>query len=241
MKYYKMINNNTIEGVISSDNFIYYQPISDCFLQCNEQKGEYISYNGNRYRCAWMSPIKVQLPYIEITLLEITEGEYQIYQQAIENNETIVIEEEEEEEIIEEPDEPDISIEFIRSSKIQEMSRICRKTIESGFDLELRGETKHFSLATQDQLNLMSLGAMAQTQSLIPYHADGEECDFYTAEEINEIIDTANAFKIYHTTYYNALKGYINSLETIEDIAAVTYGMEIPEEYQTNVLKALEA
>ena len=118
---------------------------------------------------------------------------------------------------------------------------MCRNTIEAGFDLELRGETKHFSLATQDQLNLMSLNVMAQTQSLIPYHADGEECDFYTAEEINEIIDTANAFKIYHTTYYNALKGYINSLETIEDIAAVTYGMEIPEEYQTNVLKALEA
>jgi hypothetical protein len=87
----------------------------------------------------------------------------------------------------------------------------------------------------------MSLGVMAQTETLIPYHADGEECDFYTVEEINEIIDTANAFKIYHTTYYNALKGYINSLETIEDIAAVTYGMEIPEEYQTNVLKALEA
>ena len=78
--------------------------------------------------------------------------------------------------------------------------------------------------------------------SLLPRKISfGEECDFYTAEEINEIIDTANAFKIYHTTYYNALKGYINSLEIIEDIAAVTYGMEIPEEYQTNVLKALEA
>jgi hypothetical protein len=41
------------------------------------------------------------------------------------------------------------------------MSYICRTTIESGIDLEMRGEIKHFSLTTQDQLNLMSLSAMA--------------------------------------------------------------------------------
>ena len=35
------------------------------------------------------------------------------------------------------------------------MSAICRETIENGFDLELRGEEHHFSLDTQDQLNLM--------------------------------------------------------------------------------------
>ena len=239
MKYYKMINNNTIEGVISSDNFIYYQPISDCFLQCDEQKGEYISYNGNRYRCAWMSPIKVQLPYIEITLLEITQDEYQIYYQAIENNEPIVIEEEEEE-IIEEPDEPDISVEFIRSSKLAEMSRACRLTIEAGFDFNLHGETKHFSLTTQDQLNLMNLSTIAQTQQLIPYHADGEVCEFYTSDEINAIIAQATAFKNYQIAYHNALKVYINALETIEDIAAITYGTPIPDEYKSDVLKILE-
>jgi hypothetical protein len=120
------------------------------------------------------------------------------------------------------------------------MSYACRTTIEAGFDLELRGETKHFSLDTQDQLNLISLSAMAQTQSLIPYHADGEECTFYTSEEINEIVETATAFKIYHTTYYNALKTYINALGTIEEIAAITYGVEIPDEYKSDVLKVLE-
>ena len=85
----------------------------------------------------------------------------------------------------------------------------------------------------------MSLSIMAQTQSTVPYHADGEECIFYTAEEINQIVNAANAHKIYHTTYYNALKIYINALETIEDIAAIEYGVEIPEEYQTDVLKSL--
>lgn len=162
--------------------------------------------------------------------------------QAINNNETIIKDEDNteppnynEEQII--PD--DGTLEFIRSSKISEMSLQCRRTIEAGVDVELRMETKHFSMDTQDQLNLMSLGVMAQTQELIPYHADGETCIFYTADEINQIVAAATAHKVYHTTYYNALKNYINSLSTIEEIAAITYGTPIPDEYQSEVLKVI--
>lgn len=74
----------------------------------------------------------------------------------------------------------------------------------------------------------------------IPYHADGQICRFYTAAEINQIVSAATQFKIYQTTYYNALKNYINSLDTIEEIAAITYGTSLPEEYKSEVLKALE-
>jgi len=73
-------------------------------------------------------------------------------------------------------------LEFVRSSKISIMSNACHKTIEQGFDLELRGETKHFSLDTQDQLNLMSLSTLDSYS--IPYHADGEEVVFYSPNEI---------------------------------------------------------
>jgi hypothetical protein len=86
----------------------------------------------------------------------------------------------------------------------------------------------------------MSLNVIAQTQNIIPYHCDGETCIFYSAEEINQIIAAATAHKIYHTTYYNALKSYINSLETIEDIAAITYGTPIPDEYKSEVLKVID-
>ena len=243
MKYYKIIMNNSFIGITNSGSFIRESETNHRLFYADELCGQYMEYNRTLYRDYWMIPTISNRKYLQANITEITEEEYNTYITAINNNEEIIIDDGpvDEQPIIVTEIEPDISVEFIRSSKIQEMSRMCRNTIEAGFDLELRGETKHFSLATQDQLNLMSLGVMAQTQSLIPYHADEEECDFYTTEEINEIIDTANAFKIYHTTYYNALKGYINSLETIEDIAAVTYGMDIPEEYQTNVLKALEA
>lgn len=244
MRYFKIIVNNVIIGVITSNDFMRYLPITDCFIRANEQSGEYATYKGKFYRSGWMVPIQQQADYIEAEIINITEEEYNIYQEAFTVHETIAIEEaeEEEEDFADDPYvDPigEISIQFIRDTKLMELSRECRRTIEAGFDLELRGEIKHFSLDTQDQLNLMSLGLMAQTQSLIPYHADGEECVFYTNEEINEIVDTANAFKIYHTTYYNSLKVYVNALDTLEAISAVEYGDEIPEQYQTDVLKAL--
>jgi hypothetical protein len=86
----------------------------------------------------------------------------------------------------------------------------------------------------------MSLSAIAQTEQLIPYHADGETCEFYTAAEINEIIAAATLLKNYNIAYYNSLKAYINSLETMENISTVTYGTQIPDEYKSDVLKVLE-
>ena len=120
------------------------------------------------------------------------------------------------------------------------MNYSCRATIEAGFDLIIRGETAHFSLTTQDQLNLMNLNLMAQTEELIPYHADGEECIFYTADEINQIVAAAASFKNYQLAYYNALKTYINELDTIEAIATIEYGTPIPDEYKSDVLRVLE-
>ena len=241
MKYYKLIDDNKIVGAVSSNDFIRYSPIVDCFLRGSEETGEYISFQNKLYRATWMCPIQVIQDYTLIETIEITEEEYAIIIAAYQSNQTI------EEDTTEEPEEHETidpimqdTLEFIRSSKILEMSQACRHTIEEGFDLEIRGETHHFSLTIQDQLNLMSLSSMTQTNSLIPYHADGEETAFYTAEEINQIINAAADYKSYQTTYYNSLKTYINTLDTIEAIAAITYGTPIPDEYKSDVLKVLE-
>ena len=242
MKYYKLVQNDNIIGIACSDDFIAFSPVIESFLRSDERRGEYISWHGNLYRDTWMAPVQFQVAFIQVDVREISLEDYEIYKHAFDINDIIINESDDEDEtqneVIEEPD--DDSLEFVRNSKLAEMSRTCRMTIEAGFDLQLRDETHHFSLDTQDQLNLISLSAMAATQELIPYHADGESCIFYTSEEISQIVETATAFKIYHTTYYNALKGYINALETIEEIAAIEYGIAIPEEYKSDVLKALE-
>ena len=243
MKYYKLISGQTFVGIANSSNFLAQNPISKWLLAADEVTGQYVSCNNQLYRDYWMCALNEdsQIPFTNVDIIEINKEEYDIYSEAIEKNEEIIVPDTTYTDVNtvveEEVDSP--SVEFVRSSKLNEMSYACRTTIEAGFDLELRGEIHHFSLDTQDQLNLISLSAMAQTQSLIPYHADGEACIFYTNEEIEQIVETATAFKIYHTTYYNALKGYINALNSIEDISAVEYGIEIPEEYQSDVLKAI--
>lgn len=242
MKYFKILVNDKVIGAISSDDFIFRRR-SGGFGNTNEQYAQLAIYKDGFYRASWMLPMDYEFIYTEASILSISEEEYNAFKHAEESDQEIEnnIEEEQEEEqpIWVNPVEQE-TIEYLREAKLREMSYICRTTIEAGFDLELRGEAHHFSLDTQDQLNLISLSAMAQTQSMIPYHADGESCIFYSAEEINEIVATATSFKIYHTTYYNALKAYINSLDTIEAISAITYGIEIPEEYKTDVLRFLE-
>ena len=243
MKYYKLLTNNEFIGVVDSSNFVRENPNNGWLLTSNENLGQFISLDNKLYRDYWMQPIVNNHNRFEtVTVTEITAEEYDSLKVAIDNNETIIIDDDDEEEpiVIPEDDDPDITLEFIRSSKINAMSYACRITIEAGFDLDLRGETHHFSLSIQDQLNLMSLSMMVQTQELIPYHADGEESTFYTAEEVKQIIDAAATFKNYHLAYYNALKAYINDLDTIEAIAAIEYGTPIPDEYKSDVLMVLE-
>ena len=243
MNYFKIIANGAFIGAVTSYNF--FIEVNNKLRSSNDVLGQFVEYEGLLYRDAWMAPIPNNLrTFINATISQITKEEYIAFINAQHSNETVIIDDEEQEEPVMPPEEaqtvPDVMLEYVRESKLLEMSRACRTIIEAGIDIKLRGETKHFSLDTQDQLNLISLSAMAQTQSLIPYHADGEECTFYTSEEINEIVETATAYKIYHTTYYNALKTYINALGTIEEIAAITYGVEIPDEYKSDVLKVLE-
>lgn len=244
MKYYKLISGQTFIGIANSNDFVAQNPINHWLLTANEITGQYVECNNVLYRDYWMSAVNnTNLPeFTYVNIQEIDHDEYSIYEQAIEKNEEIIVPDPHHSDMDpippdEEVEEP--SVEFIRSSKLSEMSYECRKAIENGIDIEVKGEKRHFSFTTQDQLNLMSLSTMAQTSDIIPYHADGEQCIYYTAAEINTIIAAMNKYKIYHTTYYNALKAYINSLETIEEISAITYGTPIPDEYKTEVLKVI--
>ena len=242
MVYYKIIMNAQIIGVSTSNQCYCFQAKHSMLKRTIASNAEYLECLDTLYHAWWMEPIKTNLYQYQIAdIIEITEQEYNILAPI---SEPIPIEEDDdipEEPVVESIDPvEEITIEYVRSSKLQEMSRICRTTIETGFDLIIRGETHHFSLTTQDQLNLMNLNVMAQTQDLIPYHADGEECVFYTPEEIKEIIAAATNFKNYQIAYHNALKAYINALDTIEAIAAIEYGTPIPDEYKSDVLRVLE-
>ena len=135
------------------------------------------------------------------------------------------------------------TIDYVKTAKIDEMNHLCNKVIENGVDVLLSdGKVYHFSLTTQDQLNLITLQSMiAAGETSIPYHADGELCRYYSIEDIRKVMDTATAYTTFHVTYFNSLKVFINSLDDIAAISAVQYGMDIPIEYQSDILQALYA
>lgn len=131
-------------------------------------------------------------------------------------------------------------IETIRNIKLKEISDACNYTIISGIDIEFNKEKVHFNLSIEDQSNINNLFRVVELGGTeFPYQSDGGECRIYTATEIAQIYIASQTLITTQTTYHNALKQYVQSLSSIDDIDAVTYGMELPEPYLTSVNKKL--
>jgi hypothetical protein len=242
MKYYKLLKNNSIIGVSTSLNFLKLQKKHSLLIPATIDEVEYIISNGNLYRDVWMKkPASSKIYYEQVSIILIAEEEYNLLSATLKTEQEIFVEEENFE--IEEPIllESNPTFDYIQKVKLLEMKSICNKTIINGFNIILSdGQNSHFSLQITDQLNISKLNERAQKgENNLPYHADGELCRFYSAKDIMAINRKMEDFIEYHTTYYNSLKNYINSLENEENIAQVTYGMDIPLEYQSEVFKNL--
>lgn len=57
---------------------------------------------------------------------------------------------------------------------------------------------------------------MIQIKKELEYHADGQPCRYYTAEDMQIITSTAMAYVSYHTTYCNAVNMWIAGCETAD-------------------------
>ena len=133
-------------------------------------------------------------------------------------------------------------IEITKNLKLKEISEACNYTIVSGVDIEFNEETVHFNLSIEDQSNINNLFRVVELGGTeFPYQSDGGECRIYTATEIAQIYIASQTLITTQTTYHNALKQYVQSLSSVEDITAVTYGMELPEPYLTSVNEKLAA
>lgn len=244
MNFYKLINGKDFVGIATQYDFVTFQKKHSVLLACDVKEAQYIQCNNQYYRDNWMLPPTASfIPYITVGVIEISEEEYNTLQAAIDIDGEISVDEKPEEiydDLYIEPLE-EITMDYVKNQKIKEIRNMCNKLITDGFDITLSdGKNHHFSLTTQDQLNLTTLSAMvASGAETIPYHADEETCKFFSAEDVQKIIQAAMDFKTFHITYHNALKAYIDSLVLMDDIEKVSYGMEIPEEYQSDVLKVI--
>ncbi|MBQ9611556.1 MAG: acyl carrier protein [Lachnospiraceae bacterium] len=131
-----------------------------------------------------------------------------------------------------------LSIEAFRGLKKKEVSAACHASIIAGVDVDLSIGTEHFSLAETDQLNLFGKQAQLATGATrLEYHQDGEECKYYSAEDMAGIIQSAMYFVSFQTTYCNSMYTWLEACTKASEMADIVYGSEIPEEYQSEVLK----
>lgn len=107
------------------------------------------------------------------------------------------------------------------AKKLDELSVDCHDTIELGVDYN----GSHYSLTEQDQTNILAWGNRASMGKSVPYHADGEFCRPYTAEEFSGLVDAAVGHIAHNTTYCNMLMNYTKTLTDISEINAIKYGV----------------
>lgn len=124
-------------------------------------------------------------------------------------------------------------------AKRREVSTACEQVIYKGVSVVLLdGNTEHYSLTEHDQLNLFGKQAQLATGAeQLEYHADGQLCKYYSAADMQSIIQAAMFHVSYHTTYCNALNMWIAGCQEAEECQGIFYGADVPEEYQSEVLQ----
>lgn len=128
-----------------------------------------------------------------------------------------------------------------KQAKISALSGICKNKIISGFSIELSdGKVDNFKLTAEDQLNLMQIeNQLINGESYFVYHATNQPCRIYEKEDMQKIIRAFRKHVLYHTTYFNAAKQYVNALTDIEKVNFFSYGTDISESIEDPVLKRI--
>lgn len=128
-------------------------------------------------------------------------------------------------------------VEQVRQAKLQEVGMACTAAIYAGVDVG----GSHYSLTEHDQTELM---AQAQTvkegAAAVPYHADGELCRMYPAEEFAALAQAATAHVFWHRTYCNHLNAWIRRAG-LEELTGISYGAALPEDLAASMEAIISA
>ena len=119
------------------------------------------------------------------------------------------------------------------NDKLSSLSNSCNEIITNGAEITLTdGSKKTFSYSIEDQANVSEMfNAIVMGATSYPYHANGEGCKMYSAEDIVKIYSALTALKTSQVTYYNQLREYAKTLEFVPDIQSIVYGQELTGTY----------
>ena len=139
------------------------------------------------------------------------------------------------------PSEPHIkTIDDAKKEKISKLNELCYKNIIDGIDVEIDGSVEHSSYSEEDQINIKELFDLTYSKNCnVWYHADGATCKEYTSDQFIQVYSAEVSNKMHHTTYFNQLKLFTESLTTIEEVNKVEYNQLLTGVYLETYNKAL--
>lgn len=242
MRYYKVIKDKII-GTATEKDLRCMQPKHNILIACPPDLAEFIQVGDQLYKAQWMVPKGTNVPFSFAEVIGISDKEYEL----LNTGEQVPAPEPDRDSQTAAEDLPaadpivEITAEYVRTKKIRSLSLDCSDAIADGIDVCLEGNKwYHFDLEAHDQQNLLSAKLKAVTgDDFIPLHAAGVQDQYYTADQVLQVVEKAEKHIQFHQAYYNSLKNWLNSMTDIAVIDAVKYGDEIPRQYQSDVLKTL--
>ena len=211
--YYKILKNNLIIDVVKNPYFTRFLSYGHIAFTDKFSAQGIVGSNGSTV----YSFKPVDIPGVTVaTIEEINEMEFNRLQSLLNSDQELCADE--------------TVLTQTRKEVLKNLSNICKNKIKKGFSVNLSdGNTYSFSLTTEDQLNLISIESqlnLSDNKSFI-YHANGQPCRSFSRNDMLLIIKAFRHHVLYHTTYFNVAKQYINKLNNIEKIKSFAYDTDL--------------
>lgn len=219
---YKIIQNNKIVDVVEYPQFVSFL-ISGHIAMTDKTSADGIVGSDNKT----IYSFKSQSSYPVVTIEEVSVDELKRLKSLLSSGQELTA---------------DIRIlDKARRSALQRLSSQCKANISAGFSLTLSdGKSYNFKLTTEDQLNLMSIeGQLNAGAETVIYHATSQPCRIFSRDDMLKVIKAFRHHITYHTTYFNAVKQYINSLTDMEKIKKFSYGTDVSVIVKDRVVKKI--
>ena len=205
---YKIIFNNKVIDVVTTPHFIKFLSNGQVLLTDKSSANGIVGSNNTLYSFEAVTRPNIQI----VTIEAISKDEFSRLNSLLNSDEEIIANEK--------------YLAKCKQVSLAKLSKICNNKITTGFDIKLLdGKLYHFDLTLEDQLNLLNLESQLKigTNSVV-YHAAGQSCRMFTREDMLKIIKAFREHVLYHTTYFNIVKQYINGLTDIQKIETFNYG-----------------
>ncbi len=130
------------------------------------------------------------------------------------------------------------TLEEVKESKKQEIRLMYQSVTANGIDVDLSIGRQHFPLGSEDITFLMGKKIELESGAAeVSYQDSDNRCMFISSADMQAIITAALTFVNIQTTYRNNLCEWVDLCKTKEEAEAVSYGVDIPPEYQNEVYK----